>query len=323
MPAVVRPDIGRSAPARPVPGRWVFHAGGFVPFDEAGLPLTTQGLHYGTGVFEGIRGHLGAGGRVHLFRLADHYRRFLRSCRMLRIDIGHTAEELAAITVDLVHRNGSTSDIYVRPLAYKLALEPGTAPGVGLSGVTDALSIVASKLGRYTPRAGLRCVISPWRLPGRDTLPAQAKITGGYVTNALALDEARAAGYDDAVLLTPDGKVGEATTANVFAVRDGVLRTPPVSAGILAGVTRQTVLTLAGELGVPSAETDLDPADLLLADEVLLTGTGVGVVPVVELAGRPVGGGTPGPLGTRLAQTYERVVRGQDGGRQSWLTTVS
>ncbi|MFL6124151.1 aminotransferase class IV [Actinophytocola sp.] len=311
-----------AAPPRPRPGRWAFHADEFVPLDEARLPLTTQGLHYGTGVFEGIRGYAGADGRVHLFRLAEHYRRFLRSCRLMRVDLGHSAAELADITVELLARNGFSSDSYVRPLAYKLGLLPGTAPGVGLSGVSDALSIVASELGDYTPAGGLRCVVSSWRLPRRDTLPAQAKITGGYVTNALALEEARAAGCDDAIMLTADGRVGEATTANVFVVQDGVLHTPPVSTGILAGVTRDTVLALAAELCLPATEADLDPADLVLGEELLLTGTGIGIAPVVELDGRPIGDGAPGPVGARLAETYQRVVRAEHPGRTSWLTTV-
>ncbi|MEV0230710.1 branched-chain amino acid transaminase [Nonomuraea sp. NPDC050786] len=308
---------------RPLHGRWVYHGGEFVPFSEVHLPPTTQGLHYGTGVFEGIRAYATRdGAQTHLFRVHDHYRRFLRSCRLLRIDPGLTADELADVTAELLRRNGDRGDVYVRPLAYKLGLLPGTPPGVGLGGVSDAVTIVASRLGDYGPPGGVRCLISSWRRPGRATLPVQAKVTGGYVNNALAVEDARAAGYDDAILLNEAGQVAEASTANVFAVRGGRLATPPADADILPGITRDTVLTLAAGLGMPAEESPLHPADLLLADEVFLTGTGIGVTPVIEINGRPVGAGAPGPSTTRLAQLYGRLVRAEREDTHGWLTPV-
>ena len=150
----------------------------------------------------------------------------------------------------------------------------------------------------------------------------QAKVTGGYLNSALAVDEARAAGYDDAILLNDRGHVAEAGTSNVVAVLGGLVVTPPASAGILAGITRDTVLALAAELGIDSVERDLAVADLLTADEVFLTGTGIGVAPVVEIAGRGIGVGVPGPVTTRLAEHYERAVRGEDADWRGWLTAV-
>ncbi|MGW0810969.1 branched-chain amino acid transaminase [Nonomuraea sp. NPDC002799] len=308
---------------RPLPGRWVYHDGAFTPFAEVGLPPTTQGLHYGTGVFEGIRAYATPGGEdAHLFRAQDHYRRFLRSCRLLRIDPGLTAGELTDVTVELLRRNGDQGDVYVRPLAYKLGLLPGTPPGVNLSGVSGAVTIVASRLGAYAPPGGVRCLISSWRRPSRAALPVQAKITGAYVNNALAVDDARAAGFDDAILLNEAGQVAEASTANVFVVRGGRLATPPADADILPGITRDTVLTLAAELGLPAAESPLHPADLLLADEVFLTGTGIGVTPVIEINGRPIGAGAPGPVTTHLARRYGQAVRAEREDTHGWLTPV-
>jgi branched-chain amino acid aminotransferase len=304
-------------------GPVAYHRGEFTDARAAQLPLTTQGLHYGTGVFEGIRAHLLDSGDLAVFRLDDHLDRLLAGARLLRIDTGVTRERLVDVVVELVRRNGFVADVYLRPVAYKLGLQPGTRPGVGLTGVSDALSIVVSKLGDYQPPQGIRCLVSSWRRPARAAIPVRAKITGGYVNNALALDEARSAGFDDAILLDERGLVAEATTANVFVVRDGRLVTPPATGDRLPGITRDTVLTLAADLGVDHAEAELDSTDLLQADEVLLTGTGCGVSPVIEIAGRPVGEGRPGPVGTVLRETYDQTIRGQRPDTRGWLTTVA
>ncbi|AEW95053.1 MULTISPECIES: branched-chain amino acid transaminase [Streptomycetaceae] len=316
--------------ATPTPQRrpgvlgWAYHQGEYLPATEARLPLTTQALQYGTGVFEGIRGYAAADGdQVLLFRAHDHFARLLRSCALLRIDPGATVDELVGVSAELLRRNAVVADTYLRPLAYKLALLPGSPPGVSLSGVSDALSVTAFALGAYTSPRGIRCAVSSWTRPRGSSVPVRAKTTGGYVNNALAMDEARAAGYDDAVLLDERGKVAEATTANVLVVKGDRLLTPPASADILPGITRDTVLTLAADLGLDTAECELGPADLYQADEVLLTGTGVGITPVTEVSGRPVADGVPGPVTTRLTDTYAQIVRGAGDPRYAhWLTAV-
>ncbi len=320
--AAERPQAGRQE--RPAVASWAYHQGEFVPFAEARLPLTTQALQYGTGVFEGIRAYVSQDGEeVSLFRAHDHFERFLRSCRLLRIDPGATVEELVEHCAELIRRNGVVADTYLRPLGYKLGLLPGSPPGVSLTGVSDALSITAFALGAYTSADGIRCSVSSWTRPRSSAIPMQAKTTGGYVNNALAMDEARAAGHDDALLLNDRGQVAEATTANVFAVRDGSLTTPPLSADILAGITRDTVLALAADLGLGCVERELPLPELLQADEVLLTGTGVGITPVVAVSGRRIGEGVPGPVTTRLAESYARTVRGAgDAHHRRWLTAV-
>ncbi|WP_329569730.1 branched-chain amino acid transaminase [Kitasatospora sp. NBC_01266] len=310
--------------AEPAVAATAYHQGAFVPFTEAALPLTTQALQYGTGVFEGIRAHASAdGGRLLLFRAHDHYERFLRSCRLLRIETPHTVDELVEITCELLQRNGTTTDTYLRPLGYKLALLPGTRPGVGLSGISDALSITGFPMGAYTPPGGIRCTVSSWVRPRSAAIPIHAKVTGGYVNNALAADEARAAGYDDAILLDGRGRVCEASTANVFAVRAGRLLTPPATADLLPGITRDTVLTLAADHGIEADEDELDVSDLHGADEVFLTGTGIGITPVNEVSGHPIGAGEPGPITRSIARHYARTIRGGgDPQHQHWLTPV-
>ncbi len=311
------------APAAPAIADVAYHDGGFVPLHQAQVPVTTQALQYGTGVFEGIRAYRGADGELLLFRALDHYRRLLRSSRMLHIEVGHSAEELCELTAELLRRIGSDADMYVRPLAYKRALLPGTPPGVRLQGVSDALTVNAFRMGSYTDRSGIRCAISSYRRPQAAVLPVRAKITGGYVNNALAVDEAHAGGYADAILLNSRGQVAEASTSNVFAVIGGRLVTPPATADLLEGITRDTVVTLARDLvEVPTDFHDLERDDLLNADEVFLTGTGSEIVPVIGIAGRTIGTGTPGPLTTSLASAYHAVVRGREPRYHHWLQPV-
>ncbi|MET9144075.1 branched-chain amino acid transaminase [Streptomyces sp. NPDC004042] len=320
MTSAVAAGSGKATPAL---AALAYHDGEFVPLERAQVPVTTQALQYGTGVFEGIRAYAQADGGLAVFRGHDHYLRFLRSARTLRIRLEPDARELCALTAELLRRIGADTDMYIRPLAYKRALLPGTPPGVQLTGVSDALSVNAFRMGSYTDRGGIRVAISSWRRPESAVLPVRAKVTGGYVNNALAVDEARAAGYDDAILLNSRGQVAEASTSNVFAVVRGRLVTPPVTADLLEGITRDTAVTLAADLlDVPTDFHDLGREDLCLADEVFLTGTGAEIVPVTEIAGRPVGDGVPGPLTTALTAAYHEVVRGKDQRYRHWLQSV-
>lgn len=304
-------------------GAWAYDRDEFVAANSSRLPLSTQGLHYGTAVFEGIRAYRSAAG-LQLFRVREHYERLLLACRILRItDIPKTADDLIDITTELLRINAHDGDVYVRPLAHKLSLLPDTPPGVSLTGVSDALSITTFGFPTAADPQQASCLISSWRRPPRDTLPAQAKIAGGYVTSALACDEARAAGFDDAILLDQSGNVAEASTANVFAVRGDDIVTPPDTGDLLPGITRDTVITLCREAGMRVAERALSPAELYAADEVFLTSTGKGVVSVVSLSGRAVGSGAVGPVATRVAALYHTATTTPDQARPEWLTPVS
>ncbi|QFR03004.1 branched-chain amino acid aminotransferase [Streptomyces phaeolivaceus] len=306
-------------------GAWAYDRGDFVPAASPRLPLSTQGLHYGTAVFEGIRAYAAPNGR-HLFRVHEHYARMLRACRMLRMTgMPQSVDELVDITVELIRRNAHDDrlDVYVRPLAHKLSLLPGTPLGVSLAGVSDGLSIATYGFPPNRSPRPTRCVISSWRRPARDTLPAQAKIAGGYATSALASDEARSAGFDDAILLDRAGNVAEATTANVFVVANGVLRTPPATGDLLAGITRDTVITLCQEAGMAVLERPLSPMDLRTADEVFLTSTGKGVASVTSLSGKDIADGEVGPVTIRVAELYNTAATTSDGARRRWLTHLA
>ncbi|MFI1258496.1 aminotransferase class IV [Streptomyces netropsis] len=303
-------------------GEWAYDRGEFVSATARRLPLSTQALHYGTGAFEGIRAYRSDSG-LFLFRAREHYERLLRACQVLRIiAVPSAVEELIDITVELLRRNGHEGDTYVRPLAHKLSLLPNTPPGVSLAGVSDGLSITTFGFPSGGGVQGTRCAVSSWRRPPRDTLPAQAKIAGGYVTSALACDEARAAGFDDAILLDHTGNVAEASTANVFAVLDGRIVTPPDTGDLLPGITRDTLITLCRESGTEVVERVLSPAELFTADEIFLSSTGKGVVSVTSLSGRDIGSGAVGPVTTRVAALYDSATRSTAGAHPEWLTPV-
>ncbi|WP_059011861.1 branched-chain amino acid transaminase [Streptomyces specialis] len=317
------PPTGAPTTAAP----WVYLDGDVIPASDARLTPSTQALNYGTGVFEGIRGYWhGDHGRLYVVRLREHFERFAASCAFLRLDLpgGAGPGDLADITVELLRRNAHRGHTYIRPLAFKRAFEPGVPFGVKLRGVTTSVSIHTVPMGSAPTGPGIRCGVSSWRRIPDTSLPARAKITGGYANNALAVDEVQAAGFDDAILLNHAGTVAEASTSNVFLVRRGELITPPPSADILEGITRGCVAEIAREeLGADVTQRHVARSELYTADEVFLTGTGVEIRPVREVDGRAVGRGEPGPVTTRLAEVYARAVRGEDERFREWLTPVA
>ncbi len=303
----------------------VWFNGDLVAPGEARVSVTNQALNYGTGVFEGIRAYLDhTGNIVNVFRLGDHIDRLQRSAKLMRLDLDRSADELAALVVDLLAANGARQDTYVRPIVFKSALLPGTGFGVRLSGVSTEFAITMVPMGRYTEQTGLRCAISTWRRVPDSALPASAKITGSYANSALAMEDAQSAGLDDALLLNMRGTLAEATTSNVFVVVGGRLVTPPPSADILPGITRGTVIELAErELGIATEEREVRLSDLYSADECFLTGTGVEIAPVIEIDHRRIGAGIVGPKTNAIRNLYQDAVRGALPGYRHWVTSVT
>lgn len=309
-------------PHSPVPCCWV--DGRWTTVTQTGLTVATQALHYGTGVFEGIRSYWNATRDVsYLLRLDDHVDRFLRGCRLLRIDPKISAPELSDLIVALVERSGCRDDLYIRPLALKSRLAPGTPFGVGLSGVEDLVAVYAVPMPSRATLQSIRCSISSWRRVPGAAVPPQAKITGSYVNVALAVDEARAAGFDEAIMLNMAGTVAEASTSNVFALHGDTLTTPSRDSDILAGITRDCVLELTrAYLDVEVREAPLPVADLLVADEVFLCATGRELVAVTDISGRAIGTGAPGPVTTELFARYRAAVQGTDDSHSHWNTAA-
>ena len=291
----------------------------FVPLSEAKIGVMTHALHYGTGVFEGIRGNWNSAQKqIYLFRLKQHYERLHNGCRVLKIKLLYTVDELCQITVELVERCGFQEDIYIRPLAYKSS----EALGVRLHELDDDFLVFAIPWGPYLPDKA-RCSISSWRRPDDNVNPPQVKSTGIYINNALAKTEAVENGFDEAIMLAPDGHISEGTGENIFLVIDGKLVTPASYNSILMGITRQTVIELArNELGVETIERQVVRSELYTAEECFLTGTAAHITPVAEIDRRIIGNGEVGEITKKLQKIYSEIIRGNNPKYLSWCTPV-
>jgi branched-chain amino acid aminotransferase len=287
---------------------------------EANVSVLTHAFNYGTGLFEGIRGYYDQQNQdLFLFRMLEHYRRWKKNCRILRIDVPASAEELSEITAELCRQNAFRSHVYVRPLAYKASARIGVPPDDH-----DAYFIAALPLGEYLRRKkGLTAGVASWRRVEDTAIPGRAKICGAYVNSVLAVDEARRNGFDEAILLNENGHVAEGAAANLFIVRDGKLITPPVSDNILEGITRASIIELAHqELALEVVERSIDRSELYVCDEIFLTGTVVEVAPILEVDRRLVGTGEVGPITQSLRSLYIDATRGRVPEYARWLSPV-
>jgi branched-chain amino acid aminotransferase len=302
--------------------KYAFFQGKMVPYEDAKVGVLTHGLNYGTGVFEGIRAYWNAD-KDDLFLLLarEHYVRFLKNTRMVFIDVPYTADELVEYTAELCRMQGYREDVYIRPLAYKSSEHIG----VSMQGIADDTAIVVTPFGDYVSMdRGLAVCVSSWKRSDDNAIPGRAKITGNYVNSALAKNEAILNGYDEAIVLNQLGYVSEASAANIFLVRDGVLVTPSVADGILEGYTRSAIMKLAtDELGVRCVERSVGRSELYYADEIFLCGTGVQVAPITSVDRRPVGTGEVGPISSALQTMYFDVVRARNPKYSGWLTPVN
>lgn len=301
--------------------RFAFFKGGIVPIEEAKVSVRTHTFNYGTGCFEGIRGYWNADEKEMLvFRLTEHYERFLESCRILFIDLPYTVEQLVEITLDLLRREEFQQDAYIRPLAYKA----DEVIGVKLHDMTDEVTIFATPFGRYVENEeGTRVHISSWRRVSDNMIPARGKIVGAYVNSAFAKTEALLNGFDEAIVLNHNGHVSEGSAENIFIVRDGVVATPPVTDNILEGITRAVVIELCRDvLHLPVMERQIDRSELYISEEVFFTGTGVQIAAITEIDHRKVANGHMGPLVKELRELYFNVVRGRLPAYRHWCTPV-
>ena len=289
----------------------------FVPLSEAKIGVMTHTFHYGTGVFEGIRGNWNSEQQqLYLFRLREHYERMHDGCQILKINLPYSVDELCQITIELVERSGFREDIYVRPVAYKSS----EALGVRLHGLEDDFLVFAFPWGAYLDVEKARCGVSSWRRPRE--MP-QAKLTGPYISSALAKTEAIENGFDEAIMLTLDGYVSEGSGENIFLVIDGKLVTPAVYNNILVGITRDAAIKLAkNELGIETIERPIDRSELYTVDECFFTGTAVNITPIAEIDRRKIGNGEVGEVTRKLQQLYSDVIQGNNPKYLDWCTPV-
>ncbi|GHO86757.1 branched-chain amino acid transaminase [Dictyobacter formicarum] len=294
--------------------------GEYIPTERGFISVRSHAFAYGTGVFEGIRGYWNEEQQqVHLFRLREHYERLHRSCKIMRINLPYTVEQLIEHSVDLVRRNEQRQDVYQRPVAYK----SDEIIGVRLHGLNDDYILTSEPMGNYVEIGGLRCGVSSWRRIDDNAIPARAKICGSYVNAAFAKTEAIQNGFDEAIMLNHEGHVSEGSAENIFLFQNGELITPAPSENILLGITRDTIIQLAQkELGINVRERQIDRTELYTADEIFLCGTGAQIAPVIEVDHNPVGNGAIGPLGQKLQDLYFDIVRGRNSKYLDWCTPV-
>lgn len=298
----------------------LFMNGEYIPAERGVISVRTHAFAYGTGVFEGIRGYWSKEeNQLYLFRLREHYERLLRSCKILRISLPYTVEDLIASSVELARRNEQHEDVYQRPVAYK----SDEIIGVRLHGLTDSYLLSSEPMGNYVEIGGLRCGVSSWRRIDDNAIPARAKIVGSYVNAAFAKTEALQNGYDEAIMLTHDGHVAEGSAENIFLYVNGELVTPAPTENILLGITRDTIIQLAQkELGIQVRERQIDRTELYNADEIFLCGTGAQIAPVIEVDHNPVSTGNIGEISQKLQDLYFDIVRGKNKKYKEWCTPV-
>jgi branched-chain amino acid aminotransferase len=295
----------------------VWSDGEMIPWEDATVHVLAHGLHYGTGVFEGIRAYSTGEGPA-VFRLHDHMRRLVRSANAFNIPLRWSADELSEAALELVRIN-ELDACYLRPLAF---LGPGSL-GLNPAGAVPRAIIASWVWGAYLGDEGLdrgvRVRVSSWRRVSQDSLIPNAKGTGQYVTSVLAKQEAVTAGYDEALMLNQQGYVVEGSGENLFIVRDGVAWTPPISAGALDGITRDSVITLLTDAGMEVQERLVARADLYYAEEAFFTGTAAEVTPIREIDDRVVGDGSPGPITRRAQELFQEAATGKLSEYRSWL----
>lgn len=299
---------------------FIWKNGELVPWAEASTHVLSHSLHYGSGVFEGIRCYKDPDSdKSFIFRLRDHMERLHRSAKIAAIDLPYTVDELCDATVETIRANKLPA-AYIRPLVYRgygvMGVDPTGAP----TDVIIACWPWDAYLGPDALANGIKVGISSWRQRSINAIPPAVKATASYFNSLMAKLEAKEHGYSEAIMLNEEGRVCEGTGENLFVVRDGILSTPPLSDGVLEGITRDSVIVLAEELDIPVLEESLTRSDVYIADEVFMTGSAAELTPVGEVDGRVIG--KPGEVTKRLQEKFFDVAYGHDSEYEDWLTQI-
>jgi branched-chain amino acid aminotransferase len=297
----------------------IWHNGELVAWEDAKVHVLTHGLHYGTGVFEGERAYATPRGPS-IFRHRDHLQRLFKSAELYYMPIPYTLEELRSATHELIVANG-LSECYIRPIAFRGYGQMGLNPLEAPVDVSIAAWPWGAYLGEDSKLKGIRAKVASWRRISHDSLIPHAKASGQYLNSVLAKIEATKAGYQEAILLDSHGFVCEGSGENIYVVREGTIVTPPQTAGILDGISRKSIMTIAGDLGYEIVERDLARAELYLADEVFLSGTAAELVGVCEIDDHAVGDGV-GPVTREIQRVFDDALHGRDQRYTQWLDVV-
>ena len=306
-----------------MPNSLAFFRGEYIDLADANVNITTHALHYGTSVFEGIRGNWNKKmDKMFIFRAREHYERLLQGCKIMLMDVPYSVDDFMQITVELIERCGYKEDVYIRPIVYK---SEELVANLKLHELGSDFALIAVPFGAYIEVEGaIRCTTSSWRRIDDTIIPPRVKISGHYVNSILAKTEAVLAGFDEAIFLNQDGSVSEGSGENLFMVYNGTLFTPLVSENNLTGITRDSIWTLANkELGLDVVERRIRRSEIYLADEVFLTGTAAHVTPVGELDNRTIGNGTVGEITKTLRDAYLKIIRGDNSKYEYWTTAIT
>lgn len=303
-----------------MPAEWIWKNGAFVKWEDATVHVTTHALHYGSSVFEGVRAYATPEGPA-VFRLQPHTRRLANSCKIARMELPYSQDEINAAILETVRRNGHEA-CYIRPLAFRGA---GALGVEGRKNPTDVV-IFTMEWGRYLGQEalenGVDVQVSSWRRIAPDTFASLAKIGGQYVNSQFITMEAHDNGFNEGIALDYQGNVSEGAGENIFVILDGVVYTPGIGSSILMGITRDTVLTLLRDLGYEVRFETLSRDLLYIADEIFFTGTAAEVTPVRSVDRITVGSGTRGPITKAVQDEFFAIVGGQKADRHGWLTHV-
>lgn len=298
----------------------IWHNGELVAWEDAKIHVLTHGLHYGTSVFEGERAYDTPQGPA-IFRHHDHLRRLFASAELYYMPIPYTLEELRGATHELIAANG-LAECYIRPIAYRGYGQMGLNPLDCEVSVSIAVWPWGAYLGEDSASRGVRAKVSSWRRISSDSLIPHAKASGQYLNSVLAKVESVKAGYQESILLDAHGMVCEGTGENIYIVREGVVLTPPQTAGILDGISRKSIIQIARDLGYEVVERNLARAEMYLADEVFLSGTAAELVPAREIDDHAIGNGRPGPITTELQRVFDDALHGRDARYAQWGDVV-
>lgn len=300
---------------------YVFLNGKFKPIDDAKISVKTHAFLYGTSVFEGIRTYWNdKDNQLYVFRMKEHYERILNSAKIMHMQTPYSVEELCNYTIELLKKNQHKTDAYIRPTIYKSSAKK---IGPHLDGIEDSTMMFTMELGNYVDiDNGLKVCVSSWKRSDDNAIPPRAKISGCYANTALIITDAKLSGFDEAIVLGPDGHVTEGSAMNLFLVQKGKLITPKTTDNILVGVTRNTVKELSCDLGIEVIEREVDRTELYISDEAFYCGTGAQISPIVSIDNRDLGDGKVGVITKKLQNAYFDVVKGNNNKYKKWCTPV-
>lgn len=293
--------------------------GKLVSEGEAVIPILTHALHYGTSVFEGIRAYWNPNvNNLFIFRAKEHYVRFHNSAKIMSIRIEYGVDELIDATVKLLRANEVREDVYIRPIAFVSA----NTINLDIRDLNVTTAIITVPFGHYLEPRGVRAKVVSWLRIHNSMFPMKAKVGGIYVNSVIALLDAKISGFDEAIMLNKDGYVAEGSGENIFIVKDGILYTPTTYDSILEGITRNTIMEIAKDLGLTIIERRITREELYTADEVFFVGTAAEVTPVINIDGKIIGNGEPGEITMKIRNYYMDIVHGRVSKYMHWLTPI-